>query len=81
MCFGDSTEDVGCVVLVAEQGTVSVVAAMPEAAVGDEADSTRPGDGRNLELSRSQVAGDVLCEPYSLAGVRQSPSRREEMLL
>jgi hypothetical protein len=79
MCFGDSTEDGEYVVRVAEEGTVSVVAALAELAVGDEEDSTQRGDARNLGLSAPPFAVDSFCQPCSMVGFRQKGSGREEL--
>jgi hypothetical protein len=65
------------VVRVEEQGIVSVVAAMAVAAVGDDADSTRPG-GRGIHgFLAGAIADKVVCETQSAVAVRYNAGRRD----
>jgi hypothetical protein len=76
MCFGDSAEDAGYVVGVAEQGGVRVVAAIDPAAVADEGDSTWAGGAHKSWISAPTNAEATLREPCSWVGVGPSDSRR-----
>jgi hypothetical protein len=76
MCFGDSAEEAGYDVGVAEQGGVRVTAAIDPAAVADEGDSTRAGFARKPWISAPTNGEATLREPCSSAGAGPSDSRR-----